>query len=279
VGGEVSLTDPSFLQSEVSAELSVFGSRREEPSFTRIETGTGLTFSRRFTPIFRSLLGYQYRRSDVSDVAPDAEELDEDVNISSINFAPTWDWRDNLLAPRTGGYTRLTLEWAAAVIGSQLDFVRGGFDQSLFFRLAQGTVVGLNARAGAIVPTGSTSDIPIQERFFNGGENTVRSFKEDELGPRDADNDPIGGEAWTLASIELRQAIRGSFEGALFYDVGNVTEEAEDFWEFADYRSGVGVGVRYMLPIGPLRLDWAVNPNPRDEEDDWTLHFSVGMSF
>jgi hypothetical protein len=69
--------------------------------------------------------------------------------------------------------------------------------------------------------------IPLQERFFNGGENTVRSFKEKELGPKDSSTgEPVGGEAFNVFSIELRQRLKRALEGALFYDVGNVESQA-----------------------------------------------------
>jgi outer membrane translocation and assembly module TamA len=135
-----------------------------------------------------------------------------------------------------------------------------------------------------IVPLEDGETIPIQERFFNGGENSVRSFREDRLGPVDGEGNPLGGEVRNTLSLELRYRLWGNLHGALFYDAGNVLAEFEDALDFRDLRSGVGVGLRYMLPIGPLRIDGAWNPDPRQltptlEEDNFVVHVSVGMAF
>jgi len=107
----------------------------------------------------------------------------------------------------------------------------------------------------------------------------VRSFREDELGPTDLDGDPVGGEGATTLSLEWRHLLTGNLAGALFVDAGNVTRDITDYLDFPDFRYGVGAGIRYLLPVGPLRLDFAVNPDPRDGEDEYVLHFSVGFPF
>jgi outer membrane translocation and assembly module TamA len=140
-------------------------------------------------------------------------------------------------------------------------------------------VLGLSWRGGVIIPTGSTDIIPLQERFFNGGENTVRSFKQDELGPVDSLGNELGGEAFNVVTVELRQRLRGRFDGALFWDAGNLESDFEDFFHLGNVRHALGFGLRYLLPVGPVRLDVGFNPDPRAGEADVVTHFSVGMSF
>jgi len=107
----------------------------------------------------------------------------------------------------------------------------------------------------------------------------VRSFEEDELGPLDANGEPLGGEAYTVLTLEARRRLVGRLEGALFYDVGNVTPDAADFWDFEGFESGIGIGLRYLTPVGPIRLDGALNPDPDPGAADGAIHFSVGMAF
>jgi outer membrane translocation and assembly module TamA len=152
------------------------------------------------------------------------------------------------------------------------------YTQSNFWSLTQSTIAGFSIRGGLIEPLNDSRVVPLQERFFNGGENTVRSFGEDELGPRPGGK-PVGGEAYSVLTTELRQRLFGHFDGAAFMDAGNLAGRAEDAFDFRDLRYAVGFGVRYLLPIGPLRLDFAWNPHPRATEDDFRIHFSVGMSF
>jgi outer membrane translocation and assembly module TamA len=138
------------------------------------------------------------------------------------------------------------------------------------------------ARTGMIRPlNGSTGDveaIPIDERFFNGGSNTVRSFGERELGPHDRHGFPIGGEFYTIFNVEYTFPIFGELQGAVFVDAGNLLPDADNP-SFSDMRYAVGAGLRYKLPIGPIRLDYGVNPDPRKDENIGALHFSFGFAF
>jgi len=214
---------------------------------------------------------------DISD--PEVQEILDDVDIASVAAGLGYDTRSDVFVPDQGTLASIAAEWAARMLGSQVDFLKVTGSVAGFWGIWSGGVLAAGFRTGLIAPLGTTDEIPIQVRFFNGGDDTVRSFAEDELGPKDSTGAPIGGEAATTLSLELRQRLRGNLEGALFYDVGNVETDWRDYLDFRDLRTGLGVGLRYLLPIGHLRIDVARNPSPRDEEDDWVLHFAVGMAF
>jgi outer membrane protein assembly complex protein YaeT len=278
----IDLTDPRVLDSDTMAILSLFGGEREEPSFTSSEAGLTTTLVRELRKHLRLALAYQYRYSgveadDLSD--PEVQELLEDVNLSSILVTPTWDTRDNVFFPSEGSLARVGLEWGDAVLGSELDFLRGRWSLAHFLALDATSVLGLSWRGGVIAPMHDSDTIPIQERFFNGGENTVRSYEEDELGPKDSGGKPIGGEAYNVFTLELRERLVGRLELGLFYDVGNVVPEHQDYFEFEDLGSAIGAGLRYALPVGPIRLDAGWNPDPAEDEDSYAIHLSVGLSF
>lgn len=279
---EVALTDPWLFGETLVGTASVSASEREEPSFTLTEVATNLGASREFGPHWAGSLSYGFRATELADVdVVDSLAVAalENVDISSIALSMGRDSRDNRLVPARGAIGRGTLEWGSTALGSDLDFLRFDLHQAVFFDLAEGRVLGLSARTGVIVPVASSSVIPLQERYFNGGENSVRSFGESEVGPQDADGHPLGGETFALLSAELRERLAGNLYGAAFVDAGNVAADHADYFDFEDFRSGIGVGLRYMLPIGPLRLDGAINPDPRPQEDDFAIHLSVGMSF
>ena len=120
--------------------------------------------------------------------------------------------------------------------------------------------------------------LPIQERLFLGGENSVRSFGQDELAPVSADGHALGGLTAAEFHVELRQRLFGPLDGALFYDVGWVGRDSFDF----DGPPGVGIGagLRYRLPVGPIRLDVAWNPGDlRAANSRWGIHLSFGFAF
>ena len=280
--GTLSLIDPWLFESDVVANLSLFGNRREEPSFLRTELGAGVGFTRRFTTKLEGSVGYQYKRTGSSDITvldQEALEAAEKVNISEFIGSLSYDTRDNVFLPTEGSITKGSLEYGSSVIGSELDFVRVRGQHSGFVSLDAATVLGWSTKFGVIAPLLAGETIPLQERFFNGGENTVRSFRESELGPKDDQGEPIGGEAFTVFSVEMRRRLRGRFEGALFYDVGNVTPHYENFWKFEGYEQGIGAGLRYTFPVGPIRLDAAWNPAPDEGDPDYVVHISFGMAF
>ena len=276
--------DRALFGSDYAGSSAIYFDEREEPSFTLRERGLALAVSRAWSDgALEASLGYRFRRSDVFDVevVDDlVEEAQADIDISSIALTLARDTRDRFFAPRSGSFARAQLEWAARALGSEVDFLMGRLEGATFRELPwPGAVLGIGLETGLIAPIGETDVIPIQVRMFNGGENTVRSFREDELGNLDSSGEPVGGEAYSVASIELRQALVGPLSGALFYDAGNLEPDHEQYLDFDDVRQAYGFGLRYALPIGPIRVDVGWNPDARDGEDDWVVHLSVGMSF
>jgi outer membrane translocation and assembly module TamA len=225
-------------------------------------------------------VGYEYRPTNVTDdpsfvLPPDVES---DTNVAAFSAALSYDSRDNLLLPTSGTVARARVEWADDAFASDTEFLRGQLEFAHLLGIGE-TVVATSVRTGVIAPFGITTEIPLPERFFNGGENSVRSFGEDELLPPGRDGEPLGGEAATTLNLEFRRLLAGNLAGAAFVDVGNVTEDYHDYFDFEGFRTGVGVGIRYMLPVGPVRLDVALNPDPESDEDDVVWHFSVGFPF
>ncbi len=276
---DLSLIDPWLLGPEATAIATVFWNRRQEPSFRRLEQGLQLGASWRLTEEWGVRGTWEYRQTDTSDIEVDAPEFIDDVNVSELSFEPTWDTRDAYDDPHHGQLSRGGLDLSLDALGSQLEYVRLKLEHAHFVPMGSRTTLALSARVGWIAPIGGTDEIPIQERFFNGGENSVRSFNESELGPKDSNGNPIGGEASTTATVELRQGIGRRFQVAAFVDVGTVELRHQDVFRFGDPGFGLGVGLRYLLPIGPIRLDGAVNPDPNEGEADSALHLSVGFSF
>ena len=286
---KVELVEPWLLDTDLTAGVDVFANRREEPSFTSVEAGTGLTFTRRWTSSLRTSLGYRYRATRLDDVevlTPEALELDQSVDVSSVAFTVEYDTTRDPFAARQGSRSRAQVEWASRRLGSEIEFVGAALVHSRYFALGERTVLAVTGRGGAILPTAG-DEIPLQLRLFLGGENSVRSYEEQQLGPKDTNGEPIGGELYALGSIELRRDLFGALSGAVFVDAGYV--DARDLDEgtvtplslesSSDGGMALGLGLRYLLPIGHVRLDGALNPNPGEDEDEIVVHLAVGMAF
>jgi outer membrane protein assembly factor BamA len=283
LSGRVALLDPWTFGEAVDAELAIHGERREEPSFERGDYGASLLFTKRLSSTWSATAGVEARASILYSSQVAQEEADlvllDELDIAELVLGASRDDRDNLYAPTEGSLTRAKLRFADRAILSEIDWVRLDFARNDAFRLSESLVLATSFRAGLVVPRGQDEEVPLQERYFNGGLNTVRSFREGLLGPKDANGEPLGGEGWSVASVEARQKVQGRLEAALFVDAGTVATDAEDWIRFESPSFGLGAGLRYMLPVGPVRLDGAWNPDPRAGESDGALHLTVGLSF
>jgi outer membrane protein assembly complex protein YaeT len=298
----LNVVDPWFLNTEITADLPLYYLYREEPSFTREDIGLAASFSRTLTEHLSARAAYSLRQTDISDTKEDfrKEAEEENFNFASIRLQGTFDDRDDPFYPSRGKRFTLGVEHADDALGGEITFTRVSGGMRYFLSLNQDTVLGLRYATGFIFPGGGAVNVPISERFFNGGENSVRSFRQSELGPKDLSGDPVGGLAFNTINVELRRRLFGDLSGSLFFDLGNVapnrsaseerrpppqsssdavSDTFDDF--FNDFRPGIGIGLQYQLPIGPARCDLAFNPDADDDrdEDEFVFHFSVGMAF
>lgn len=124
----------------------------------------------------------------------------------------------------------------------------------------------------------SLNDLPFNKRLFAGGGSSVRGFGFQEAGPLDVDGDPIGGRSVIEAAAEARAKITETIQLAAFTDIGNISANA--FPEFdGDYFIGIGGGVRYITPVGPIRADFAFPLNKRETDADFQFVISLGQPF
>ena len=293
--------NPRFLGSEFSLSVPLSWDYREEPTYTEEEVELSVRLYRLFPHRVTAGVKYGYRFDGLSQLSPDVppEARDESYTSASVKVNFDADRRDNIFYPSRGWQTDLAVEVADQRLGGSLDFLRCTAGVKLFQSLGAGFVLGLRLDTGFIVPTNGNEEIPVNERFFTGGESSVRSFEEDQLGPKGASGDPLGGLASTVASVEVRRRIAGNLAASVFADFGNVApnrslagadpattstaDTVDGMWNdyLQDFRAGVGFGIQYLTPLGPARLDLAWNPDPRESEGEATFvwHFSIGMAF
>ena len=301
-GLETGVSDPWFLGSDWTVGLPFHYRFRTEPVFTMENSGADLYALRTIHKKVTLNLGYQYGKNVVSDVSPGADlpGVATNYNTATLSCQLTRDIRDDMFFPASGYLGNIALAVARPEFGGTISYNRLLTGVRYFLPLAGGSIVGLRFNTGVILPAGDQHSIPVAERFFNGGESSVRSFSASKVGPRDENGDPLGGAAFTTYSVEWRKKLSEDLAWSLFVDLGNVSPnrttteglsplaaDAEALiratWRdyFSDLRGGVGTGVQYMLPVGPARLDLAVNPDPDPDRDepDYALHFSIGMAF
>lgn len=272
-----SWSEPYFFGSDTSLTVGGQLSQREEPAFLDTSRGIDAAFARDLVGPLRGRLGYSLQARDGRDIDPTVgTAADSRYEIASAFAELLVDRRDSPLYPSRGHRLSLKLEHAGQGVGGNVDLDRVTWSSSWFLPLTDDLVFGLSARTAVIWPHGAP--IPVQERVFNGGESTVRSFREAKLGPESITGSALGGAFSNTFNAELRFPIAGALHGAAFADAGNVGTDAGGYG-LSDLRWALGGGLRFVLPIGPVRLDTAANPSPREGEARWTAHFSVGLPF
>lgn len=193
------------------------------------------------------------------------------------------DTVDNPANPHHGGYIAWANQVAPVFFGSNMQFAQTILQVRRYHAIADSNfVLAGRVRIGLIEPIQQTHQIPISRLFFAGGANSVRGYGLDLLGPRNANGDPIGGQALAEFSIEARfpLPIYKNIGGVVFIDAGNVFPKIHNF-DLGNLKYSPGFGIRYLSPVGAIGLDIAFPTNRINYETDkpYQIHFSVGYGF
>ncbi|MGZ8919882.1 MAG: BamA/OMP85 family outer membrane protein [Limisphaerales bacterium] len=273
-------TMPELLGEDFDVFLNASGLRREEIAFTRKEFGGGAGVSRNFRQIDTDLsLRYNYQILTATREEIPPEFGLREANVSSFIFDMRHDRRDNPLTPRAGYKIFSALEVASEMFLGEVDFQRMETSISYHHSLSrlQWFHVGVSHGFVATVSSPAT-DLPINRRFFPGGDSSIRGYQFGEAAPRNAAGDLVGAETYTLANVEFEQGLTPAWSIVFFFDaLGQAT--SIDQWPVDEGLYSAGLGIRWNSLIGPVRLEYGHNLNRRDEDPPGTLHLSIGFPF
>jgi outer membrane protein insertion porin family len=275
----ISFTEPWLFDRPLSAGFDLFNVRRQYSEYDVDSLGGGLRLSHPFGEYSRWHLGYRLTRdkiSDITDVASTSllDEIGSRVT-SLVSAALTRDSRDNVVTPTKGGAANLSAEFAG--LGGDSQFVKTIASASYFRPIWFDHIISGRAEAGYGFGWGD-EPLPLFERFYLGGPNTIRGFKYRRLSPQDDAGIRIGGTTEVLGNLEYIVPAPLGLRFAGFFDIGNVYGFGTKF-DITETREAAGAGVRWNSPFGPIRVDYGVNLDRRKGEDFGALHFSVGSPF
>lgn len=280
----IGLTEPWFLDRKLSVGGEAFYRSATYVSDVYDQTNYGVAFNAR-KPLgdFAAVrLEYRIENIEISDVDEDASQVFQDAAgddlKSSLTATVTHDTRDNLFLTRKGHKVEFSAYTAGGVLGGDVETYGFNLEGSKFFHLPWDTILQLVAEFGVVDTTGDGDSVPLYDRLYLGGANTLRGFDYRDVGPKDEDGEPIGGQTLARFTAEYTFPIITKVRGAVFYDVGFVSADSYDWG--GDVSSNVGLGVRLDLPIGPVRLDFGL-PIQTDEfnDDGGKFNFNVGYQF
>jgi len=279
--GFVSHTNPALRGSPYALTSRLALEQFNLFEYDRIGTTLGFDLARRVSGPLSYSLFFSTSANTVSTTTLTPREIGPaDYTLEGIGVNVIYDKRDSPILPKDGWIVSGRLEQAVSLLGGNVSFLRtdlrGAWYKPLAGKLRFATGVELSNIVGA-----AAEDIPIDSRVFNGGPNSVRSFAQRELGPVTPGGTPLGGTSALFASAEFSYEIITNLEFAVFADVGSLGREnnSSPLSYSSDFRYGVGAGLRYLLPFGPIRLDYGHNPSKRVGEGSGMLHVTVGFAF
>ena len=273
ITGEFLYVDPWLFDTRFSLRSRLYSAIRTEAGYSKNQFGFRTDLSRTLLPHLDLGAFVDVSSVSVTESSVPAAALGQtSYVVQSVGITQSTDYRNDPINPSHGFV--LTSAWDFGQIDSEPAFLRGTMRFSLYLPVGR-CLVALGARASYIAPL--IDQLPIDVLLFNGGGTSVRSFAERELGPRDRQGNPLGGEFSTAFNAELIFPIYGGLQGAVFADAGSLLNR--DVPGSGDLRFGVGLGLRYNLPIGPLRLDYGVNPDRRPGEGFGAFYFAFGFAF
>lgn len=289
----ISYQEPWLFGLPFAGSLSPYFIRENHINYKFYKLGAELEVEKEFTEkitVFTTL-GYYRIRLYGEPTVSETPLIEEDLaNITSLRLSLRYDSRTNPFNPMDGAYSYLSGTVAGGILPSDYDYMRFIVEINRYMHVKEAAVLAMHIRFAHIAPYGKSDEVPLFERFFAGGAFSVRGFRERQLGPKDSQGNPIGGNTLTIGGLELRFQLPlisqltipwinlslSNLWGAIFADVGNVFEEFSHF-KFNRLKACFGAGIRYNTPVGPIRLDYARNLS--EEEGNGVWYIALGHAF
>ena len=292
-----------------NADLMLTGAVEQglRSSFNFARKGVSAELTRRVTRTVRTNARYSFGTTRTFDERLSDEEQSQidrlfpQVRLSVFSGAVSRDTRDDVVEPSSGMFLSGEMSAATRGLGGEVGFLKTYLQGHWFKQVPgrRGVIFATRAAVGLAdglpretQPTDAEGrpiegppivieDLPASERFFAGGDTTIRGFALDTVGAPETISPrgfPRGGNAVLVMNAELRIPVWKEFGAVVFTDGGNVFARVTDF-DFTELRGSVGFGLRYRSPIGPIRVDLGIKVDRRELEDRTALHFSIGQAF
>ena len=291
------LSQPYLGAYLLPTRLSLFRVEEHQTSFDSNRSGVQLEVGRQHGALrLGGLYTYKLVHTLHLDPSISIDQIDREltpVEVSSVTASALYDRRDDPIDPHRGYSLASQVEYAFPLFSARERFVKV-INQGTYQRpLGQGGVIAGSIRVGAIdaftsacqpgviMLNAASCPIPLSERFFAGGRSTHRAYGRDDLGIEGDTLDgstPVGGTGLALVNLDYRFPVYGSFGGVVFLDSGNVWGDWRDI-RLDKFKTGVGLGVRYASPVGPIRVEIGWKLDRAKGESPYEVYFSFGTPF
>jgi outer membrane protein assembly complex protein YaeT len=274
-------TNRHFLDSGTELRDSTAWRRERRAGYDMESIKNTPSLGRKLAAQLDGSVHYRLQRTLIYNTDPDISTMSSSLSyIRAAGVGFNLDTTNDFFYPSEGLRSELALERAGGVWGGDINLYKASLKNTVYRRLLPGLTGVLSARGAFVHETGRTPDVPIYERLFTGGANSIRGYTERGAGPADSDGNPLGGKVLLGANAEFRFPVYKNLLGALFTDGGQVSNSLSGSspgrWKY-----GAGAGLRYKTPVGPIRTDFGykLNPGKTGNPELWRLHLSIGEAF
>ena len=281
----VSLTEPYFLDYNltVGGELFYRDANYLSSVYNQRNYGVDLFTRKAINQDLSWRVDYRLEDTTLYNVNSGASQAikdDEGSHLKSqVGPSLVYDTRDSVFLTRKGTRAEFGPYVAGGPLGGNESIYGANLQVSHYISLPWDTILTFAGEAATVDSWSSSDHVPIFDRLYLGGSNNLRGFKFRDVGPKDENSDPIGGQSLARITAEYTYPIIDRVRGAFFYDAGFVNSGAYDF-SASNIASDVGIGLRLDLPIGPIRLDYGY---PVDKGDATSkgghFNFNIGYQF
>ncbi len=253
-----------------------FAGLNNRPFFEDFETGAFATLFKDFGPYISAFgrLGFEYVNFDESKTIIDQleprESADDHTRLQTT-FGVTYDRRDNYGDPHKGYYLNGTVTLTNQFVQLSGNYLTGRANMGVWYSPFKRLTIANALRVAKIITFPGDTFITADERLYLGGDDTVRGFSQDSLLP-------TGGTFSMVHNIEFQIRPFGNFQVVGFLDTGIVISSMSDF-NLYNLRHSAGPSIRYVTPVGPIRVDYGVVLDPHPGESGHRLHFTFGYFF
>ena len=293
----LSWSTPWVGDSPTTLGVDVFNTRHYKPyrdtisAYTERRTGGKVTVAPRFEDDkYHLTTSYTYEKVRITDVDTLYQgELQEGTSVtSSVYVELARDTRDNVWDPTRGTRSSIGVEYAGGPLQGDVNYYKPTFSYSYNLKLFSiddyPFVLAAGNRLGYVSSFGETKSVPVYERYFLGGADTVRGYSNNgQIGPLS------GGRVYDVANIEFkfplaRERKRTIVQWAFFFDIGNSWESFDRVsgrfgTGTTNLKCGAGFGIRFTTPAFPIRLDWGYGFNHKPGEQRSDIYFTLGNLF
>ncbi len=278
----LSFTEPWFLDIPLSAGGDIYNWAYSFDTYDKDSIGGKARLGYPLFDYTRGNLTYTYDLADIHNVDDNASDLikrDQGENIkSSITARIRYDSRDNLFHPTGGSMHNISYEFAG--LGGNVGFNKIIGETGWYFPLVWKTIGVLHGKGGYVKELDGKT-LPDYEKFYMTGIDALRGFDRGDLSPRDEEGNEIGGNKFVQLNAEIRFPLvpQAGVYGVTFFDTGNIWSNEDDV-DLSDLRESAGLGVRWLSPMGPVRLEygWILDPQSSDSATgNW--EFNMASAF